>query len=86
MHLEVVASSGVANAALACWIGVMTGTPPPDSPTGGIDPFHVSRYVADMTAELSKMTEYAQLKMLSYLLGMVRQEAERIARAAPGQK
>ncbi len=50
------------------------------NPGGSADPQDVSRYVADICGELSKMTKSAKLMMLSYLLGMAGQEAERISR------
>lgn len=53
------------------------------SVNGSADPQEVSRYVADICNELSKMTTSAHLMMLSYLLGMARQEAERISRGDP---
>ena len=47
-----------------------------------VGPADVSRYIAEICAELTGMASAAKLNMLTYLLGMARQEADRITKAA----
>ena len=47
-----------------------------------VDPADVSRYIAEICAELTGMASAAKLNMLTYLLGMAKQEADRITKAA----
>ena len=57
------------------------GSPDETSPGRPIDPVDVSRYIAEICAELTGMAKTAELNMLTYLLGMARQEADRVAKA-----
>ena len=58
------------------------GTPDETDAGQPVDPVDVSRYIAEICAELTGMANAAELNMLTYLLAMARQEAERIAKAA----
>ncbi len=57
------------------------------TPAQGVKVTELSRYVAEMCSDLAVMASSANLLMLTYLLSMARQEAERISRSgsAPGQ-
>ena len=58
------------------------GSPDATNPGRPVDPVDVSRYTAEICAELTGMAKAASRHMLTYLLGMARQEANRIAKAA----
>lgn len=60
--------------------------PPQEELTPGAthpaDVAELSRYIADICAELTAMASSARLVMLTYLLGMAYQEAGRLAQEA----
>ena len=56
-------------------------------PTQTVNTAEMTRYVAEMCSDLTNMASSAGLPMLTYLLSMARQEAERIYRGlASGER
>lgn len=53
---------------------------PPTGPNVGSDPEEVAAYVATMAAELKGLVSFHKMRSLSYLLDLVRLEAEERAR------
>ena len=60
---------------------------PPNTQAENVNVMELSRYLAEMCGDLTVMASSARLLMLTYLLSMARQEAERISRSgsAPEQ-
>lgn len=52
----------------------------------GVKVAEVGRYVAEMCGDLTLMASSARLLMLTFLLSMARQEAERVSRTGSGPK
>ncbi|HUZ67886.1 MAG TPA: hypothetical protein VMU56_09515 [Beijerinckiaceae bacterium] len=52
---------------------------PPRAP--GEEPIEIARYIAQLTAEMTRLAAAAQLDLLAYLLSMAQSEADAAARA-----
>lgn len=46
------------------------------------EPIEIARYIAQLTAEMTRLAAAAQLDLLAYLLSMAQSEADAAARAA----
>lgn len=60
------------------------GVPPlaaPEADAPGEAPMEVARYIAQLTAEMTRLAAAAQLDLLAYLLSMAQSEADAAARS-----